>query len=67
MNLLPILTAQIMTGACDWAVEGKGGAGGFRCGGGGDEGVEGRWSRTTWPGETSSSRDLVSGEQSSAV
>ena len=30
MNLLPILTGQIKARACDWAVEGKGGAGGFR-------------------------------------
>ena len=29
MNLLPILAGQIKTRACDWAVEGKGGAGGF--------------------------------------
>ena len=30
MNLLPILTGQIKARACDWAVEGKGGAGDFR-------------------------------------
>ena len=30
MNLLPILTGQIKARACDWAVEGKGGAGGFK-------------------------------------
>lgn len=30
MNLLLILTGQIKARACDWAVEGKGGAGGFR-------------------------------------
>jgi hypothetical protein len=30
VNLLPILTGQIKAKACDWAVEGKGGSGGFR-------------------------------------
>jgi hypothetical protein len=30
VNLLPILTGQIKARACGWAVEGKGGAGGFR-------------------------------------
>ena len=30
MNVLPILNGQIKTRACDWAVEEKGGAGGFR-------------------------------------
>ena len=44
MNLLPILTGQIKARACDWAVEGKGGAGGFREGreegGGRDEETE---------------------------
>ena len=29
-NLLPILTGQIKARTCDWEVEGKGGAGGFR-------------------------------------
>ena len=26
------------------------------------EGVEGRWSRTTWPGEATVARDLIAGE-----
>jgi hypothetical protein len=30
VNLFPILTGQIKARACDWAVEGKGGTGGFR-------------------------------------
>ena len=30
MTRLPILTDQIKARACDWAVEGKGEAGGFR-------------------------------------
>ena len=30
MNLLPILTGQIKTRACNWVVEGKDGAGSFR-------------------------------------
>jgi hypothetical protein len=33
MNLLPILTGQIKAGVHDGAMEGKGGAGGFRDGG----------------------------------
>ena len=65
MNLLPILTGQIKAGACDWAVGGKVGDGGLRewrksKGQGGtrmeEEEVEGRWSRTTWPGEAASSK-----------
>lgn len=57
MNLLPSLTCQLKARVCDWAVEGKGRAGGFREGEEKDketegqrkvekEGVEGRWSRT---------------------
>ena len=38
MKRLPILTGQIKARACDWAVEGKGGAGSFREG---EEGGEG--------------------------
>jgi hypothetical protein len=30
MNLLHILTSKIKLRACNWAVEGKGGAGSFR-------------------------------------
>jgi hypothetical protein len=30
VNLLPIFNGQIKAKACDWAVEGKGGAGSFR-------------------------------------
>jgi hypothetical protein len=30
VDLLPILTGPIKARACDWALEGKGGAGGFR-------------------------------------
>jgi hypothetical protein len=39
VNLLPILTGQIKARACDWTVEGKGGAGREE-GGGGDEVME---------------------------
>jgi hypothetical protein len=35
MNLLPFLNDQIKARACDWAVEGNGGAGSFREGKGG--------------------------------
>ena len=60
MNLLPILTGQIKARACDWAVEGKVELKrlGERKGGGmtEEEEVEGRWSRTTWPGEATSSK-----------
>ena len=49
MNLLPILTGQIKARACDWAVEGKGGAGSLRGereeGGGGDKEIEEVWKR----------------------
>jgi len=30
VNLLPIFSGQIMARACDWKVEEKGGAGGFK-------------------------------------
>ena len=69
MNLLPILTGQVKARACDRAVEGKGGAGGFREVERGrrkgrqrrerrmeEEEVEGRWSRSTRPGGTASSK-----------
>ena len=42
VNLLPILTGQIKANTCDWAVEGKGVAGGFR---------ERRRSKIAWPRE----------------
>ena len=51
MNLLPILTGQIKTRACDWAVEGKGGTGGFR------EGEKGR--RTDRGGEMKMEEEKV--------
>jgi len=54
VNLLPILTGQIKARACDWAAEGKGGAGGFREGEEerGERGKEteedgGRWRKRT--------------------
>jgi hypothetical protein len=53
VNLLPILTGQIKTRACNWVVEGKDGAGSFREGR--EEGREGdchvrsRPARTTRP------------------
>ena len=61
MNLLPILTGQIKAGACDWAVGGKVGDGGLRewrkrKGRTEEEEMEGRWSRTAWPGEATSSK-----------
>ena len=58
VNLLPILTGQIKARACDWAVEGKGGAGGFRVG---EERKErDKWSRTTWPGESANCKEFHS-------
>jgi hypothetical protein len=64
VNFLPILTGQIKARASGWAVKRKGRAGGFREGERGrrrrremeEEEVEGRWSRTTWPGEAASSK-----------
>ena len=71
-TLLPILTAQIKARVCDWAVEEKGGTGNFREGRGrrkkrnkiegwrekdGGKGG-GRWSRTTWPGGATSSKEI---------
>lgn len=69
MNLLPILTGQVKARACDRAVEGKGGAGGFREVERGrrkgrqrrerrmeEEEVEGRWNRCTWPGKATSNK-----------
>ena len=75
MSLLPILTGQIKLRACDWAVEGKGRAGGFREGQErkergrrrwrrqskmDDKGVEGSWRRTTWPAEVTSNNGFHS-------
>lgn len=69
MNLLPILTCKIKTRARDRAVEGKGGLkvldtdrekGGRETRRGRrerkteEEEVEGKWSRSTWPRETTS-------------
>ena len=51
MNLLPMLTDHIKVIACDWAVEGKGGA---------ERKQRDRWSRTTWPGEAAISKDFSS-------
>ena len=52
---LPILTGQIKAKACDWAVEGKDGAGSFREGERGrkkgiwqDRGERGRWWKRRW-------------------
>jgi hypothetical protein len=42
LNLLLILTLQIKARADDWTMEGKGGTGGLREGGGGGEGERGR-------------------------
>jgi hypothetical protein len=79
VNLLPFLTGQIKARACVWAGEGKGGAGGFREEreeGGGEtrrqkktqeEEMGGRWSRTTWPGGATSSRDPIAGQKSRVV
>ena len=59
---LPILTGQIKARACDWAVEGKVGLEVLerrrqkRERKEEDEEVEGRWSRTTWPGGATSSK-----------
>jgi hypothetical protein len=30
VNILPVLTSQVKATACDWSLEGKGGARGFR-------------------------------------
>lgn len=54
LNLLPILNGQIKAGADDWAVEGKGGTGRGKAME--EEEVEGRWSKTTWPGGAASSK-----------
>ena len=59
LNLLPILTCKINARACDCAVEGKCGAGGFieyRKKDGGDN-VGGRCARITSPGEVISSKE----------
>jgi hypothetical protein len=68
VNLLPILTCKIKARASDWEVEGKvelkgfGGEGGQGQGGVGgeratEEEVEGKWSRNTWPGGTTSYKE----------
>jgi hypothetical protein len=59
VNLHLILTDQIKARTCDWAVEGKGGAGDLTEWRKGrertkEEKVEGRWDRITWPGEAAS-------------
>lgn len=67
MNLLPILTGQIKARVCDWIVEGKGGAGGFRewrkAGGQlrmAEEGeVERTWNRNTCPGKAASGGEYI--------
>lgn len=59
VNLLPTLTGQIKDRATGWAVEGKGGSRGLREGEEREteeEDLEGRWSRTTWPGEATSDK-----------
>jgi hypothetical protein len=64
VNLFPILTSKTNVRACDWVVERKGGAGGFREGERGrrrekkmkEDKVDGRWSKNTRPGEATSSK-----------
>ena len=63
---LPSLTGQIKARACDWAVEGKGGAGGFREERKGKE-TEERWSRTTWPREATNNKGSHSCKQISVI
>ena len=65
----PNLTCQIKARACECTVEGKGGGGGFREGEERkeerkmeEEEVEGRWSRTTWPGEAISNKGFQTWE-----
>ena len=53
LKILPILTCQIKARTAGWTVEGKGVMGGLKE----EEEVEGKWSRTTWPGETASSKE----------
>ena len=53
LNLISILIGQIKTQANDWALEVKGGTGGLRE----EEEVEGKWSRTIWPGGATSSKE----------
>lgn len=71
MNLLPILKDQREAGACDWAVEGKGGAGSSR------EERKGRW-KMEEEGEKDGAevhgleksqvaKNLIAGEESSVV
>ena len=77
MNLLPILTGQIKARACDWAVEGKGGAGSLRGERGRrkrdrerkmeEEEVEDGAEPPRGPEEPQVARDLISGGLSSAV
>jgi hypothetical protein len=52
LSLISILTGQIKTEANDCAVEVKGGTGGLRE----KEEVEGRWSRTRWPGKATGNK-----------
>lgn len=54
LNLLPILIGQIEARGDDQAADRKGGKGGFREME--EEGMEGRPSRTTWPGEATVAR-----------
>ena len=74
MNRLPILTGQMKAGACDWAVEGKGGTEGFREWGKTGKKRRQKKRRGKEDGAESDgleqpqvARDLLAGEQSSVV
>lgn len=48
MKHLPILSGQIMARACDWKVEEKGGAGGFKAWGKRRKERGRRWRKNRW-------------------